>query len=228
LRRRAITGWIALAIFCALTGALAQVPADQASAGEPGMSSPGSPGMEEQGEPAFTSPVVAALKKYGAKSSEYMCALLDLGMYYNRHERHAEAVKVLTESLALADGGLLLKMAPKTVPKKPPAPTKQFTSADGQVVGIENVDPQSRDIQFLEGILPALVEAEMAAKKYALAEVHVKRLIAVSQKGSVADKVALMGAYWQYSELLKRLGRKAEAAQYKKKGDDINASFIPL
>lgn len=159
-----------------------------------------------------------------------MFALLDLGMFYNRQQRYAEAAKVLTESLAMADAGLLAKLAPKTVPSKPPPPPKTFVSPDGTVVGVENSDPQPRDVQFLEGVLPALVEAEMASKKYVPAEAHVKRLIAVAQKGkgSVADKVALMGAYFQYAELLKRTGRAKEAALYKKKADDINASFIPL
>lgn len=197
--------------------------------GEPGVSSPGSMGMEEQGEPAFKAPVAVARKKFGERSKEYMCSLLDLGMYYNRHQRYADALKVLSASLTLADSGVLSKMAPKAVPNKKPAPPPQpVTSADGTVVSIDAGPGPPADVQFLQGILPALIEAETHQRLYGTAETHIKRLIAVCRAGGVADKVALMGAYSQYAELLRKVNRKAEAAKMQKQADDINSSFVGL
>lgn len=205
----------------------AQTPV-QEPGGQPGVVSPGSPGMEELGEPAFLAPANTARQKYGEKSVQYMRSLLDLGMYYNRHDRSSDAVRVLTKSLALADSGLLARLAPKAVPGKIASKPKVTISADGATVSVENNDPQAADTQFLEGLLPALAEAEMNIKMYPAAEVHLRRLIGVAQSGRVEDKVTLMSAYWQYAELMRRTNRKAQAQEYQKKGDAINNSFVPL
>lgn len=197
--------------------------------GQPGASSPGSMGMEEQGEPAFKAPVAAARRKFGERSKEYVCSLLDLGMYYNRHQRYADGLKVLSASLTLADTGVLSKMVPKAVPTKKPAPPPQpVTSPDGTVVSIDAGPGQPADVQFLQGLLPALIEAETHQRLYGPAETHIKRLIAICRAGGVADKVALMGAYSQYAELLRKTNRKVEAAKMQKQADVINSSFVGL
>lgn len=185
-------------------------------------------GMDEQGEPAFKAPVDSARKRFGERSKEYMCSLLDLGMYYNRRQRYADALKVLTASLNLADSGVLSKLTPKAVPPQKPAPPQPVTSADGGVVSIAAGPEQPADLQFLQGLLPALIEAEIHQKSYVPAEAHLKRLIAVCHAGGVSDKVALIGAYAQYAELLRKTNRKAEAAKMQKKSDDINSSFVGL
>lgn len=125
----------------------------------------------------------------------------------------------------IADHGALAKLAPKAVShhSKP----KEVVSSDGATVSIA-CEPPERTKEFLEGLLPPLAEAEMTTRQYALAETHLKRLIGVAKNDGVGGKVALMAAYWQYAELLRRTNRKAEANEYQHRGDDINKAFIPM
>jgi tetratricopeptide (TPR) repeat protein len=194
---------------------------DGQSGGAPGCSSPGSAGMDEQGEPAFLQ-VVQKGRAQGTKSVPYMQSLIELGMFYNRQGRYADAARVLTEALNIVDGGAL---KPSII--RPPVPPLVQHHNNG-TVSATNMNPATPYEDTMASLLPAIVEAQTETKQYALAEKHVKRLIALRAPNDVVYKLNLMSAYGAYAKLLRKQGRTVEAAQYERKMNEINASFKPL
>lgn len=188
--------------------------------GQPG-STEGSPGMEEEGEPPYLKRVQQAKKK-GVRNVEYVRSLLGLGMLYNRQERFADAQRVLTEALALVDAGVI-KPSPHTEPRQPIIETH----VNG-TVSATNTDPPKPYEELMQDLLPGLVQAEIANRKFKLAETHIKRQIALVPSNQVTGSVNLMSAYSSYANLLRKLGRTAEAKTYDAKADAINRSFIPM
>lgn len=178
--------------------------------------------MEDQGPAAFEKIVRDAKVKYGIRSKQYIGSLMELGMYYNRHDRFVDAQRVLTEGLKLIDSGVV-----KPSPKTPELPPIVQTHGDG-TVSATNVNPRKPYEEMMENLLPALVQAEIATKNYKLAETHIKRQIALSAQNEVTGKLNLISAYTAYASLLRKLGRAAEAKSYEQKADAINKSFTPL
>lgn len=188
--------------------------------GMPG-SSEGSPGMDEQGEPAFLKNLQEA-RKQGPKSIQYIGSLLDLGMFYNRRERYADAERVLLQALAIVDSGAL-RPSPKTAPRPP-----IVQHHPGGVVSATNCDPPKPYEELMQNLFPALVTAEIENSKYAAAEAHIKRMIALVPSNEVTGSLNLMSAYSSYATLLRKQGRVREAQIYEQKADAINKSFKPL
>jgi tetratricopeptide (TPR) repeat protein len=191
------------------------------SAGGEAGSAPGSAGMDEEGESAFQR-VVNDAKKHGSQSTQYAGALVQLGMYYNRCARYADAVRVLSEALAIVDRGALRPTPP--FKERPPLVQQH----PGGVVSATNVNPPTPYEDFMANLLPALFTAEIESGKYVPAEAHIKRLIQMRAPNDVMQKLNLMQAYSSYADLLRRTGRATQAAEYEKKAADINKSFKPL
>ena len=190
--------------------------------GAVGGSSPGSSGMEES-ESGHKRAVEKAKKK-GLTSREYIGSLLALGMFYNREERFVDASKTLRQSLSIIDAGAM-----KPTPDKDRKPEKVIEKQHpGGVVSAEVVRTPMPYEETLQELLPQLVTAEIGAKELKQAEMHIKRLLALKGPNVVADKLAQISAYSQYAELMRKLGRVKEAAEYQRKADEINASFKPL
>lgn len=190
-----------------------------AGGGMPG-SSDGFPGLPDT-DARFQKELRDAAKK-GKRSEAYIGSLLELGMHYNRQNRFASAERVLTEALAIVDGGAIKNV------KKPlnVSAIKETVHPDG-TVSAQNLNPPSAYEQLMENLLPALIAAEIQTGHLSAAEIYAKRTIAFLS-GNPGGKPGLMSAYWQYAEILRKQKRYKEAAAYKKKGDTINASFIGL
>lgn len=193
--------------------------------GEPGVvagSSAGSEGMPDT-EQMYASIVQKSLRK-GKTSKEYIGSLLGLGMHYNRCNRFQDASKTLKQALAIIDGGAM-KPAP-TAERKPEKIVEQQHS-NGTVSAQVIRTPYPYE-EMLQELLPQLVTAELGANELAVAEVHIKRLIAIKGANPVADKLSLMSAYASYTELMRKRNRPKEAELYQRKVDEINSSFKPL
>lgn len=197
----------------------------QQPGGEPGVSggsSPGSTGMEDS--EASNKRAVEQAKKKGYNSREHIGSLLGLGMFYNRQDRFAEASKVLRQALSIIDAGAM-----KPTPEKDRKPEKIIeTQHPGGVVSAQVVRTPMPYEEMLQDLLPQLATAEIGAKEFKGAEVHIKRLLALKGPNGVADKLAQMSAYSLYAELMRKMGRMKESAEYQRKADEINASFKPL
>jgi tetratricopeptide (TPR) repeat protein len=186
-----------------------------------GTSVSGSRGMDDEGEPAFQR-VVKQASKYGLRSVEYAGALTELGLYYNRCGRYADAARVLGQALQIVDRGAVHPTPP--FKEKPPL----VEHHPGGVVSATNVNPPTPYEDLLSNLLPALFSAEVESGKYPQAEAHIKRLIAMRSPNDVMQKLNLMQAYSVYAKLLRKTGRTAQANEYEKKADAINKSFKPL
>jgi tetratricopeptide (TPR) repeat protein len=208
-------------LLCQQIGIAQEPDPDANSIGGEAGSAPGSLGMDEQGESAFQR-LVNNAKKQGLQSTEYAGALMQLGMYYNRCARYADAVRVLSQALAIVDRGALRPTPP--FKEKPPLVQEH----PGGVVSATNVNPPTPYEDFMANLLPALFSAEIQSSKYVPAEAHIKRLIQMRAPNDVMQKLNLMQAYSSYADLLRKTGRATQAAQYEKKADDINKSFKPL
>jgi tetratricopeptide (TPR) repeat protein len=211
---------LAASLFVALLMNGGNVGAQDQTGGTPG-SSEGSPGMEEAGEQAFISQVQRAKAK-GSRSHEYIGALVQLGLYYNRHQQPEKARRTLQQSLGMIDAGA---MKP-SLPSSPRPPLVEYH--DNGTVSATNQNPPQPYEETISNLLPALATAEIACSKYTSAETHLKRLIAMRSNNGVADKLNLMSAYGLYAQLLHKTGRHKDAAVYERKADEINHSFKPL
>lgn len=189
--------------------------------GSPGVSSPGSAGMPD--EPAIYEREVRKAAKKGKRSLEYIGSLLALGMHYNRSRNFTKASATLNQALAIIDAGAL-----KPTALKDRTPDKIIEHQGEGTVSAEIVHKPLPYEETLQELLPQLVTAEIGANQLAPAEIHLKRQIKLSSSNPVADKLSLMSAYSQYAELMRKLHRNKEAAEYQRKADKINSSFIPL
>jgi hypothetical protein len=209
-----------LAFGFALTVTYPDLRAQDQSGGASG-SSEGSAGMEEAGEQAFVDQVRRDKAK-GPRSQQYIGALVELGMYYNRHEQAEKARQALQQALAIIDAGAM-KPSPQT-PQRPPL----VQYHDNGTVSATNQNPPQPYEETISNLLPALATAEIACSKYSSAETHLKRLIAMKSNNDVANKLNLMSAYGLYAQVLHKIGKHKDAAVYERKTDEINRSFKPL
>ena len=174
--------------------------------------------MDEEGEAAFKRELQKS-KRHGLKSKEYAGALQEIGMFYNRQNRFAEANKALTEALAILDGNpALLRDEPRSkVPNRPDPP--------GVVSHEAEQKPQA--YQVMSNLLPQLVTARTGAKQYASAEKILQRWLKMAEapQNPVWDK---MFAYTQYAELLRKMGRLNDAQTYEHKAQAINSTIKGL
>lgn len=191
------------------------------SGGSTAGSSSGSAGMPD--EPAVYERSVRNAAKKGKTSRQYIESLVALGMMYNRLQNYAKAASNLNQALTIVDSGALKPTAAKD--RKPDTTVEK----QGQgTVSIEITHTPMPYEETLQGLLPQLATAEIGANQLAAAEIHLKRLMKMSTLNPVADKVSLMYAYSQYAEVLRKLHRNKEAAEYQSKADKINSSFIGL
>lgn len=213
-------GWVAAQTEPAVPGKVSGSSGDGMPDGVPG-SSEGSAGMPDT--ESFYLKELKPAAKNGARSPQYVGALLGLGMHYNRANRFRDAERVLLQALTLVDSGAI-----KNVKRAPHVPAIKETVHPDGTVSAENMNPPSDYEQMMENLLPALIDAEIKSNHYVPAETHIKRCIAFLSRPGAFGGPGLMSAYWQYSELMRKQKRFKEAAMYKKKGDDINATFVGL
>src|SRR5579885_2341772 len=191
---------LAVTIFV-LTSPASLAQSNSYGAGGVAGSSSGSPGLPDT-EAEYIGMVQRAVKK-GKTSVEYINALIALAMHYNRQNRFQDASKTLNQALSIVDGGAL---KPTPANERKPEKIVEQQHGDG-TVSAEVVRTPMPYEETVQGLLQQLVTAEIGSNQLASAEKHLKRLINLKAGNEVADKVSLMSAYMQYSELLRKLHR---------------------